>query len=85
MFLRPAHESHNASHCAFTGAYFRETGFVGFVRNLAAQIQGHRQVTDAYLLGLALRYKARFATLDRGIAELIPAASPRDVLEVVHG
>lgn len=37
---------------------------------------GHRQVTDAYLLGLAIRRKGRLFTLDAGIAALLPARSP---------
>lgn len=36
--------------------------------NLA--VLGHRQVTDAYLLGLARHHKGRLATFDRGIKEL---------------
>ena len=38
---------------------------------------GHRQVTDAYLLGLALRRKGRLVTLDAGLAALLPARSPQ--------
>jgi predicted nucleic acid-binding protein len=33
-------------------------------------MQGHRQTTDAYLLGLAIRNKGKLATLDRGIRHL---------------
>jgi hypothetical protein len=36
------------------------------------QMQGHQQVTDAYLLGLALHRKAKLATMDRGVASLLP-------------
>jgi toxin-antitoxin system PIN domain toxin len=35
---------------------------------------GHGQVTDAHLLGVALSHRARLATLDRGISELVPPA-----------
>jgi len=31
---------------------------------------GYRQTTDAYLLSLAIRHKARLATFDRGLVEL---------------
>jgi toxin-antitoxin system PIN domain toxin len=31
------------------------------------RIEGHQQVTDAYLLGLALHHKGKLATLDQGI------------------
>jgi toxin-antitoxin system PIN domain toxin len=34
------------------------------------RLVGHRQVTDAYLLGLAIKNRGRLVTLDRGIAEL---------------
>lgn len=36
----------------------------------ASEISGHRQVTDAYLLGLALHHDARLATFDQGMARL---------------
>jgi hypothetical protein len=34
------------------------------------KLLGHRQVTVAYLLGLAIRNKGTLVTLDRGIAAL---------------
>jgi toxin-antitoxin system PIN domain toxin len=42
------------------------------------RLTGHRQVTDAHLLGLALRSGARLATLDRGILNLVPSSFPPD-------
>lgn len=33
-------------------------------------VMGHRQVTDAYLAGLARHHGGRLATLDRGLASL---------------
>lgn len=45
---------------------------------------GHRQVTDAYLLGLSIRHNGKLVTLDRGVAALLPPGSPHlDALEVV--
>lgn len=38
------------------------------------RLLGHGQVTDAHLLGIALSHRARLATLDRGIFEVIPPA-----------
>ena len=32
----------------------------------------HQQITDAYLLGLAIHHKAKLATFDTGIAKLLP-------------
>jgi len=41
-------------------------------------VVGHRQVTDAYLAGLARKRGGRVATLDRGLAALHP-----DVVDLV--
>jgi predicted nucleic acid-binding protein len=38
-------------------------------------LMGHRQVTDAYLIALAIRRGGRLATLDRGISALLPSGS----------
>ena len=38
-----------------------------------ALLMGHRQVTDAYLLGLAIRNGGQLATLDKRILSLIPS------------
>jgi toxin-antitoxin system PIN domain toxin len=46
---------------------------------------GHNQVTDAYLLGLAIRHDGRLATLDQRIAALLPPKSPhKDTLHVIR-
>jgi len=37
---------------------------------------GQRQVTDAYLLGLAIRHGGRLVTLATGVAALLPRRSP---------
>jgi predicted nucleic acid-binding protein len=45
---------------------------------------GHQQVTDVYLLGLALRRGGALATLDQGILDLTAPGSPeRQALTVV--
>jgi len=44
---------------------------------LAERIAGYRQVTDAYLLGLAVLYEGKLATFDRGMAELAGSAAVR--------
>jgi predicted nucleic acid-binding protein len=36
------------------------------------RLVGHRQVTDAHLLTLAVRRGGRLATFDRGVLELTP-------------
>ena len=38
----------------------------------SSALVGHRQVTDAYLIELAKRRKGKLATLDAGLADLLP-------------
>ncbi len=46
----------------------------------------HRQVSDAYLLGLCIRNGGKLVTLDRGVAALLPGQSPhRAALEILIG
>jgi hypothetical protein len=52
-------------------------GVAVLVEPFADQLVGHRQVTDAYLLGLALRHGGRLATFDQGIDALVPGDSRR--------
>lgn len=42
-----------------------------------SHLLGHRQVTDAYLLGLAIQHDGKLATLDQGVAALMPDAKIR--------
>jgi len=49
-----------------------------------ALLAGHRQITDAYLLGLAIEHGGRLATLDRGLRALLPQdAALGETIEVV--
>jgi toxin-antitoxin system PIN domain toxin len=45
-------------------------GFAEATANFEGRFFGHRQVTDLYLLSLAVRHKGTLATFDRGIAAL---------------
>lgn len=36
------------------------------------RIQGHRQISDAYLLALAMKKRGRLVTFDKGISALLP-------------
>jgi uncharacterized protein len=48
------------------------------------RLMGHQQVTDAYLLGLAIRRGGVLATLDQRIASLtVPKSAERKALETV--
>lgn len=42
----------------------------------ASLLVGHRQVTDAYLLGLAIQHGGRLVTFDGGLSSLLPHGSP---------
>lgn len=54
------------------------------VRQFEERLVGHQQVTDAYLLGLAIHKKGRLATLDRGVAQLFREGDSRaDAIELI--
>jgi toxin-antitoxin system PIN domain toxin len=53
--------------------FFDDTSLVASKFVDSGKLTGYRQVTDAHLLGIALRHDARLATFDRGIASLVPA------------
>jgi uncharacterized protein len=46
------------------------------VGRFRGRLFGHQQVTDAYLLGLALHKGGGLATLDRSLVDLLPVGSP---------
>ena len=53
------------------------------VEPLLDRVFGHQQVTDAYLLGLAITKKGKLATLDRGI-RLLAGSEHWAHVEVLH-
>ncbi|MHC1765765.1 MAG: TA system VapC family ribonuclease toxin [Verrucomicrobiia bacterium] len=63
-----------------------EAPFADAVTFAGARLVGHQQVTDAYLLGLALRRGGVLATLDERIAALVePKSAEHNALEVLAG
>lgn len=61
-----------------------ELPFAEAVAFAGAQLVGHQQVTDAYLLGLAIRRGGVLATLDQRIPALIePKSAERRAVEMV--
>jgi toxin-antitoxin system PIN domain toxin len=52
-----------------------EIGFGQAVAPFATRLAGHQQITDAYLLGLAIRKRGVLATFDTGIASLATEGS----------
>lgn len=51
---------------------------------LAADRMGHQQVTDAYLLALAIHNRGKLATLDQRLKSLIGNDRERDHLEIIR-
>ena len=48
------------------------------------RLSGHQQVTDAYLLGLAIHKNGKLATMDRAVTALLPAHMREDhCLEII--
>ena len=61
-----------------------EISLVAATQPFARRLVGHQQVTDAYLLGLALHKKGKLATMDRGILALVPEkSSAEDIVEII--
>jgi hypothetical protein len=61
-----------------------ELPFEDAVRHVQGRLVGHNQVTDGYLLGLALHRKGRLATLDESLPTLLDSKSKRgDAVEVI--
>ncbi len=52
-----------------------EIGFAEATREFENRLTGHQQVTDAYLLGLAMHRKGKLATMDKGVSELLAERS----------
>jgi hypothetical protein len=54
------------------------------VRHFQRRLVGHNQVTDGYLLGLAMHKKGRLATLDESLVMLLnPKSYERDRVELI--
>lgn len=55
-----------------------EVALPELVLSFQQRIRGHQQVSDAYLLGLAMYKKGKLATLDSGIAMLLSTKAERE-------
>ncbi|MGA8538862.1 MAG: TA system VapC family ribonuclease toxin [Terriglobales bacterium] len=60
-----------------------DIGITGALASIGGRLVGHQQVTDAYLLGLAIHKKGRLATLDASLAGLLPSAATERATVVV--
>jgi uncharacterized protein len=56
--------------------------FAQAVKPFVARLCGHQQVTDAYLLGLAMHYEVRLATYDQSVPALA-LTGDRDTVAVL--
>ena len=57
-----------------------DRSWVELTAPFAARIFGHQQVTDAYLLGLAIKEKGVLVTFDKGIQYMAGAEFSQNVL-----
>jgi uncharacterized protein len=53
-----------------------EVSMIDSMKPFAQKLGGHQQVTDAYLLGLAIHKRGKLATMDRAVRTLLPDKSP---------
>ncbi len=60
------------THTAHHEFWADDLSYAQAIEPLKSKLSGHQQTTDAYLLGLAIRRKAKLATFDRSIAALLP-------------
>lgn len=52
-----------------------DIGVTEALAHFGRRLLGHQQITDAYLLGLAIHKKGRLATLDASLSSLLPEQS----------
>lgn len=58
--------------------------FTQALESLTTRLSGHKQVTDSYLLGLAIHKKGKLATMDQSILALLPEKQgQREFIELI--
>ena len=61
-----------------------EFSMIDSLKPFAQKLAGYQQVTDAYLLGLAIHKRGKLATMDRAVRTLLPDKSPeRDFVVLI--
>jgi uncharacterized protein len=61
-----------------------EIGFVPATQPFVRRLIGHQQITDAYLLGLAMHKHGKLTTMDRGVLSLLPEKrSATEFVEII--
>ena len=76
-FLRAVRALENCSHLPVMDSW------LDLIEPIAARLQGHNQVTDAMLLGLAIRNDVALVTLDRGFEMMAGEQFKANVLTLV--
>lgn len=62
----------------------QESSVLDLLPEIRTRLVGHKQLTDAILLDLAIRNNGRLATLDQQVRGLLPADSPlQSAIEVI--
>jgi toxin-antitoxin system PIN domain toxin len=57
-----------------------DESWITLTAQFASRVRGHQQVTDAFLLGLAIKEKCALVTLDKAIQHMAGAEFSRNVL-----
>jgi uncharacterized protein len=61
-----------------------EVSLIDSLKPFVQKLAGHRKVTDAYLLGLAIHKRGKLATMDRAVRTLLPDKNPeRDFVVLI--
>lgn len=60
-----------------------DIGFEQATQAFKERITGHQQVTDAYLLGLAMHKRGKLATLDGAILNLLSGRQSGNLVEII--
>jgi len=59
--------------------------YLDLIESFVGRIVGHQQVTDSYLLGMAIHNRGTLVTMDRGILSLLPdKLRDRGIVELVQ-
>jgi hypothetical protein len=60
-----------------------DVNFIEAIEPVEERLFGHQQVTDAYLLGLAIKKKGKLATFDRGL-KILAGGALNPYLEIIE-
>lgn len=63
--------------------WMADISFVEAIKPFRKRLVGHKQIADAYLVGLAMHHRGKFATMDRSIATLLPENETSTSLVVI--